>query len=498
MKKNIDECDLESELESVKPLPVAAQRGAGVFGGTFNLANSALGAGLLTFPNSFSLAGLSASLCLQGTFALLTFITVVIFSHASNITSASSLTVIMSRLYGKWANFITTILLIAFAWFGCIAYLTVIGTQLEIFGRIADGVQEGCPVHWYMDPTFTTAVVGTVIVYPLAVLPDMSNLAWASFVAIAACWYVTAFVIISYFIYESPRGILDAQEQCFQGDKQEFHDVTFWTFITAIPATCFGYHCQIPSIPNYSELLPKARAVYPYMAFAAATVCFVTYSSVGVFGLMTFGGCAASKKLILDNYPTFNQGANIGRVFIALAVATSYPVVGFCGRQELNKFLEAICTKRGFVFTESNVFLGSSGRRLFWLGTFWYITTLMFAIFVPDITMVITFTGMICAVSIFIYPGMILMKMAYLWQEETIEDAIKNLPEAPREDLADSWACGMRNRVPYWLTSTQQRIMWWIGVIFIGLGILLLGICVYTFLEAETKPIVPKMINTDC
>eukprot|EP00397_Hematodinium_sp_SG-2012_P011928 GEMP01012080.1.p1 GENE.GEMP01012080.1~~GEMP01012080.1.p1 ORF type:complete len:512 (+),score=76.79 GEMP01012080.1:32-1567(+) len=475
-----DKVSCISDVESFKKSPsvsLSPTKGAGVLGATFNLSNAALGAGLLTFPKSFASMGIAFAMFAQVVTSACLYVALLIYGESAKLTSSDSLALITSRLLGQRAGYLAIFLSVSFAWCSCVTYLTIIGTQLEVFGRIVGDVDDGQSVNWYLHQMFTTTIVGTLLVFPLASLRDMKDLSWASFIAVLACWYITMFVVISYFVSD-PAPPCD---HCLAGYHKEFQHPTFWMVSAAVPPMCFAYQCHLSSIPTYSELTPKTKLRYSYVALGASLVCFFTYSSVGVAGALTFGGCATEKSLILDNFSRDNMPANVGRVFVALAVATSYPIMSFCGRLDLKKVLDAVIIKQGWAFSETNIFLGTENGRLFWVGTIWYISTLIFAIFVPNVMWVVNLSGTSCAPIMFIYPGLIAMKLAYLCNEETIDKTLENLPEGASEDFPDSWAFGVRKRITYWLDARCQRALWWLGVVFVVVGVVMVVICVLVF-----------------
>eukprot|EP00397_Hematodinium_sp_SG-2012_P014593 GEMP01014838.1.p1 GENE.GEMP01014838.1~~GEMP01014838.1.p1 ORF type:complete len:501 (+),score=103.26 GEMP01014838.1:45-1547(+) len=472
-KNNVD--GYLSDVESIVKTPPSCsleEKGANAFSGTFNLANAALGAGLLTFPKSFASTGIAGGLWTQMILTLLLFIGLIVLAQAAKFTSSDSLALICSRMFGKFSEYITVAMVIAYCWCGCVAYLTIIGAQLEVFGRILENVDDGCPVKWYLDPKVTTTLIGTIIVYPLASLRDMSALSWSSCVAIAACWYITFFVLISY-ISATPES-LGQTDNCVVED-------TFWGVASAVPAMCFGYQCHIASVPNYASLSGKAKASYAYVALGGCMLCFVIYSTVGVAGASTFGDCTASQSLILDNYPRDNMFANIGRLVVSVAVATSYPIVAFCGRQESSNMFDALCLKQGWTFSDRNIFFGTPNARLFWFGSMWYFSTLIFTLCVPDIKWVINITGVPSGLTMFVYPGFIAMKLANLYHLESIDAALANLPNQVAECARESWMLSMRARVMYWLNSAERRAVWWGGLMLVLVGVFVCINCIGVF-----------------
>eukprot|EP00397_Hematodinium_sp_SG-2012_P007200 GEMP01007242.1.p1 GENE.GEMP01007242.1~~GEMP01007242.1.p1 ORF type:complete len:495 (+),score=59.29 GEMP01007242.1:152-1636(+) len=474
--------DSGDDVMEVKKSSESREKGAGIFSGTFNLSNAALGAGVLTFPDQFARTSILSGVLMNILFVGLVFVGLNILGQTAKITASETLSVAVRRVFGKNMERLAIILLIAYCWTSTVQFLTTIGTSVTSFGLAVAGREnenDNANLPWYLTSYFTISVVSIVFVYPLTLLKSMSTLAWSSSIAIMAVSYNTLFVLVTAFVYsdqvskraDTPPG---GDQSCNRMERDDgMLDRSFWRVVPTIASMCLGYQCHLSSFCNYSSLRPKTKVIYPYIILVGSLVCFVTYTTVGIAGASLFGGC--TNKWILKNYALNDTGANIGRALIAVAVAFSYPILAFTGRREILRLFDTLSAARNWEFSENNIFVGTVNRRFFWVSSIYFFTNLVAALFI-SLESAIQLVGTSAAAWMFIYPGLFAMKLSYLTHEGTIDEALSQLPDSPHEELVDSWVNGIRNRVTWWLSGWQRIALWWSGLIFAVIGFLLLVI----------------------
>eukprot|EP00397_Hematodinium_sp_SG-2012_P009900 GEMP01009999.1.p1 GENE.GEMP01009999.1~~GEMP01009999.1.p1 ORF type:complete len:486 (+),score=77.57 GEMP01009999.1:115-1572(+) len=466
-----DECSFES-VEVKK----SEEKGAGILGGSFNLSNAALGAGILTFPDQFARLTIGAGTVLQILFIALVIFGLIVHGQTAKLTVSDSLPMAARRLFGKNVERVAIVLLIVYCWFTTLAYLVAIGSSLESFGEALRGkmASDAADAPWYWDRRFTTSVLSIVFVYPLSLLRNMSALSWSSSIAIMSVCYITIFVLVSAIVYNDDVG--DRDDTAGVCDPMEWRAIptpTFWGIVPAISSMLFGYQCHLSSYCNYGSLTTKAKSAYPYITLIGSLVCFFTYTTVGISGAYLFGGC--THTWVLNNYAVNDTAANVARALIAVAVAFSYPILAFTGRREILRLFDTLSAARNWEFSENNIFVGTVNRRFFWVSSIYFFTNLVAALFI-SLESAIQLVGTSAAAWMFIYPGLFAMKLSYLTHEGTIDEALSQLPDSPHEELVDSWVNGIRNRVTWWLSGWQRIALWWSGLIFAVIGFLLLVI----------------------
>jgi len=454
-----------SDLEVESPLKPTTEAGFGT--GIFNLANAALGAGILFFPFAFSQTGLACGLLFQIPFAAIQFFGVTVLGYAATFTCSDSMTLIVRRLNGKVWGRISIGMLIFFAFTINTAYLQTIMKLLEKV-KIAVGDDS-----WYVDPRFTVSMIAIFLIFPMSCLPDMKSLGFVSFLATAGCAYVTLLVISEYFAGDYTEVVVTRREECKPGELWQYKErggsELLFATISALPPMCFGYASQVSSVPNYAELKPAAKKYYPWVALAGSVIALTFYSAVGAFGSETFRGC--TDTVILSNYKANKIQASVGSGLAGLAVVTSYPIISFTGRQETSILLEEWLSRTNR--SCSSILFDTRRKRGLWIITVWFISTLLIAVFVEHIKWVVNLSGMACAGTMFFFPAIVAMKMSRIacaeFSDAALQD-LQNLADLDSLENSDSWVGGAKDRIVVWLTRRQSKMLYAAGCLLLVSG----------------------------
>lgn len=157
------------------------------------------------------------------------------------------------------------------------------------------------------------------------------------------------------------------------------------------------------AIPMYACMKERKINKFILCAIASMIICFIVYTTVGIFGYATFGTGNVPSD-ILQGYPDKSILLTLGIIFIAIKNFTTYPIILYCGRDALLSLLGM----------DINVTIKS---RIF-ITLIWYILSLTIAVFVPDISPVINLLGTLSAAFIFIFPGICLFQCTLLKDSE--------------------------------------------------------------------------------
>jgi len=135
-------------------------------------------------------------------------------------------------------------------------------------------------------------------------------------------------------------------------------------------------------------------------------LCCIVYTLTGTFGYLTFGENVNND--ILVSYTATDPLVIAARVLMAVAMVTSYPILHFCGRA-------AFFSITGLDAFDLNITPEQKRktelRRRVVATCIWFLTALMLAIFIPNITDVISVIGSLAAFFILIFPGLIIMQL---------------------------------------------------------------------------------------
>ena len=197
---------------------------------------------------------------------------------------------------------------------------------------------------------------------------------------------------------------------------------SFTSLLSAIPSLLFAYQCHVSAVPVYASMRQKSANSWltgeflrllrtiDLKLFLVVTIslilCCIVYTLTGTFGYLTFGEDVNND--ILVSYSATDPLVIAARVLMAVAMITSYPILHFCGRA-------AFFSITGLDAFDLNITAEQKRktelRRRVVATCIWFLTALMLAIFIPNITDVISVIGSLAAFFILIFPGLIIMQL---------------------------------------------------------------------------------------
>ncbi|KAJ6666086.1 hypothetical protein lerEdw1_000990 [Lerista edwardsae] len=195
-----------------------------------------------------------------------------------------------------------------------------------------------------------------------------------------------------------------------QGLMVSCQDVVAWSHFRAsswasmfsvIPTICFGFQCHEACIAIYSSMSNKKLSHWVMVSVMSMLFCLLIYSLTGLYGYLMFGADVAAD--ILMSYPGNDVVVIVARLLFGISIITIYPIVLLLGRSVLQDV--CLSSKLSYVLTRDPY---EKWTRVI-LTTAWVLVTLVIALFVPDISKVISVIGGISAFFIFIFPGLCLV-----------------------------------------------------------------------------------------
>lgn len=156
------------------------------------------------------------------------------------------------------------------------------------------------------------------------------------------------------------------------------------------------------AIPTYACMKDRHLGKFTICAVISMLICFVAYTMVGYFGYATFGNGKVPSD-ILQGYADKSVILTVAIIAVAVKNFTTYPIVLYCGRDALLGIF--------------NVDLNRIGVRVI-VTLVWFLSSLVIAILVPDISPVINLLGALSAMFIFVLPGICLLQNILLRDPE--------------------------------------------------------------------------------
>ncbi|KAM8945331.1 solute carrier family 38 member 8 [Pelodytes ibericus] len=368
-------------------------------GAVFIMLKSALGAGLLNFPWAFNKAGGTHTAVLVELGSLIFLISgLVILGYAASISKQSTYQGVVKGLCGPAIGKLFSICFIFNLFMISVAFLRVVEDQLE---KLCDSlyvnethvdVMGKTPQPWYLDERFIMTLLCLMVILPLSIPKEISFQKYTSILGTLAACYLTVVIIGKYYV----------MDHMFVHKHEFGYSSSSWaSMFSVIPTICFGFQCHEASIAIYSSMKNKSLSNWILVSVISMLICLLIYSLIGLYGFLTFGEAVAAD--ILMSYPGNDVVVIIARVLFAVSIITIYPIILLLGRHILQ---EAWLNQKS-----SSMYVTVSYERCMRviLTVLWIVTTLIIALFVPDISEVITVIGGISAFFIFIFPGLCLI-----------------------------------------------------------------------------------------
>ncbi|KAG2470215.1 S38A6 protein, partial [Polypterus senegalus] len=364
-------------------------------GAVFIMLKSALGAGLLNFPWAFNRAG-GVHTALGVELVSLVFLVsgLVILGYASSVSGQSTYQDVVREICGSAIGKLCEVCFVFNLFMISVAFLVVVEDQLaklcdSLFLNMTAPAEMAVPHHWYNDERFSLSVICTLVILPLSIPKEISFQKYTSILGTLAATYLTVVVVIKYYL---------VKEHVVINDPLSKNSISSWaSMFSVIPTICFGFQCHEACIAIYSSMQNKRLSHWVVISTISMLFCLLIYSLTGIFGFLTFGSSVAAD--ILMSYPGNDVVIIIARLLFAISIVTIYPIILLLGRSVIQDLL--LKNRRQYtVVTEAY----EKWSRLF-LTVVWIVITLLIAMFVPDISKIISIIGGISAFFIFIFPG---------------------------------------------------------------------------------------------
>ncbi|KAF1387200.1 hypothetical protein PFLUV_G00102880 [Perca fluviatilis] len=383
------------------PLDAAAAAGPrlGSMGAIFIMLKSALGAGLLNFPWAFGRAGGVRSAVTVELVSLVFLISgLIILGYASSISGQCTYQAVVKEVCGPAIGQLCEICFVFNIFIISVAFLVIVDDQLEklcgsLYELITGLPESEMPYHVYTDQRFGLVLLCIFLILPLSISREISFQKYTSVLGTLAAAYLTIAIIIK---YHTTPSVLVHITPLTSG-------ISSWaSMFSVIPTICFGFQCHEASIAIYSSMENQRLSHWVFISVVSMIICLIIYSLTGVYGYLTFGKDV--KADILMSYTGDDILMLIARLLFGVSIITIYPIILLLGRSVIQDPLLSWWQRRHGVVTAA-----FESRSRYTLTVLWITVTLLIAMYVPDISKVISVIGGISAFFIFIFPGLCLM-----------------------------------------------------------------------------------------
>lgn len=293
------------------------------FGGAVaNVANAAIGAGVLAFPFAFKSAGWIEGMVMSALFGVIMGSTLHVLGIATRETGKDAYQAVTQELLGKGFATAAQISMTFFCFGACCGYLDVIVDQVT-------------PVlHQWVNPGSSILDRGWIllmfapIVVSLCFVPRIEVLSFTSALAVLSIVYLTFVCLVQFSGDFTPAAI---------------HEVTWFklgaSVFEAFPVICFALQCHLVFVPVTNGLLRTGGTVKTAdrVALAAMLICLGLYIPTGAAGYLHFREATPSD--VLTSMSDKSVLVLIARFGITATGMFSYPLLFFVGRSSLDDLL---------------------------------------------------------------------------------------------------------------------------------------------------------------
>ncbi|XP_067275908.1 putative sodium-coupled neutral amino acid transporter 8a isoform X1 [Pseudorasbora parva] len=423
----------------------------GSLGAVFIMLKSALGAGLLIFPWAFAKAGGIHSAVTVEMISLVFLISgLVILGYSSSISGQNTYQAVVRDVCGPAIGKLCEICYVFNLFIISVAFLVIVADQLQklclSMHELITGLPESeMPYRWYTDQRFALFLLCLFFIFPLSVPKEISIQKYTSVLGTFAATYLTVAIAVKY--HTRPVHEINLSPLYNSG-------VSSWaSMFSVIPTICFGFQksaellcvrcprlidymagmvrggkwryekscaagesCHEACIAVYSSMENRKLSHWVFISVVSMLICLLIYSLTGVFGYLTFGKNVAPD--ILMSYSGGDVTMIIARLLFGISIITIYPIIVLLGRSVIQDPLLRQRHKHTAV-TESY-----ESRTRVALTTAWVTVALLIAVFVPDISKVISVVGGVSAFFIFVFPGLCLI---FVVQSESVSRTMRYL-----------------------------------------------------------------------
>ncbi|XP_057291094.1 sodium-coupled neutral amino acid transporter 7-like [Hydractinia symbiolongicarpus] len=355
----------------------------------FLIANAALGAGLLNFPQAYMNAGgIEIAITLQAGLLIFIIGAFLILARCADHSQAATYQDVLLYMLGKRVKNVSQIFIALYFFGSAMTYIIIIGEQLSSVLEFASNTSG----NWYTDKRFLFCLFALLFLLPLCIPRRLKALSYTSFFGGVGAFFIAFVIVYKYFKLE--------RKKIIQPDKVINTD---WkSAFAAIPVICFGFQCHVSSVAVYAELKNRSIKKFFSCAMVAMVVCTITYCLSGSFGYKTFG--SLTKADILENYSNDDTLVNIARISIVFILLSSFSIVTFCARTVIDGMVLSV---RNMTVEEGEP---TERRRRVIVTLCWFAACLFIASVVPDIGVAIAVIGGIASLFIFVFPGLCLLQ----------------------------------------------------------------------------------------
>ncbi|XP_076349889.1 sodium-coupled neutral amino acid transporter 7-like [Tachypleus tridentatus] len=356
----------------------------------FLLVNTALGSGLLNYPSAYNRAGgVYFATFIQVLMVLLLGSTMIVLAYCSDINQDNTYHDVLMSMCGKRAQQLSAISILLTCYGICITFLIIIGDQYDKLFASLYG-DDFCH-YWYLNRHTSVFLTALIFILPMCFFQRLDFLRYAGSLGIFVMLFLVFLMVYEYFTIDvSPENI-------------KLVPIRAVDVFVVVPVFSFAYQTHEVVVPLYACMGNRNLKDFTKATILSMSILFFIYCVAGSFGYLSFGTTVPPD--IMQGYNAKDPLVLIGIAVLVVKMITTYPPLALCGRGALDGLYAEL------THLPADEFIYGEKRRRFIISTGWFFSTVLLAVFTPNIGVVIELLGCLASANVFIFPGLCLISV---------------------------------------------------------------------------------------
>lgn len=292
-----------------------------------NLANSILGAGIITQPFAIKNAGILGGLLSYVALGFIVDWTLILI--VINLTLAGKRTYqdTVEHVMGKKGKLLILFTNGLFAFGGCIGYCIIIGDTIPHVLRAIFSQNDG-NVHFWLRRNVIIVMVTTFISFPLSMKRNIEALSKASFLAV-----ISMIIIVLTVVIRGPMLPYD-----WKGHSLKLSDFFMKaTIFRSLSVISFALVCHHNTSFIFFSMRNRSVAKFTRLTHISIIISVICCALMGYSGFAVFK--EKTKGNVLNSFPGTDTAINIARLCFGFNMLTTFPMEIFVLRDVVGNLL---------------------------------------------------------------------------------------------------------------------------------------------------------------
>ena len=311
---------IESEEQLELKVPFSPTGGfirkGGLASSAFNLASTALGAGILGIPWSMAQSGMLVGLIFLIFCCIGAIYSIWLLMRLVNILDAPTYELLAEKTFGKKGRYTAALSLLLTTFVGSILYMKVIGSIMT-------------PVHaeivkstTFPDGDWGIRLVQFIfwlaVMLPLSLLKEINSLRYPSMVGVCSVFFLIMAIIIHMSLNRSAEDVRH---------NAVVATVPSLGWLQSLNNIKFAFGAQTTAFPVYAELRPHVLPLMTKATTIAMIGCLFLYCATGYLGLLDFGRGVPDNLLDAFQEPMREWYLILAYVSFCFTIVVSFPIM---------------------------------------------------------------------------------------------------------------------------------------------------------------------------